>query len=313
MDSEVPMLRSQLTGVRTNAAILALAGVLVSSVIALQLGLPQRIRRGEDGQAAIQLLDAMRRPFLEIKAAETRLLHNLEVESANRELAIAVGSADSLLRRYQAVAAYSEPLSRHVAGLADTFRDWVAVERRLFSCVGGRPAAAGATPSASGLVPDLASAAAAFLRTMNELGAGEAPIHLDIAQGRNASRMLQALVAILLAYLTGLVYWLQRRSARQESALLQDRLRAEESARAAATALSEALEKVLSGFIPICASCKRVRVQESEWTPVEVYVTNKTDATFSHGVCPECKQRLYGDFLSRRSRGPGGLGLGEEP
>lgn len=302
MDSEVLMPGSRLTGVRTNAAILALAGVLVSTVIALQLGLPQRIRRGEDGQAAIQMLDAMRRPFLGIKAAETGLLHNLEVESANRELAIAVGSADSLLRRYQAVAGYSEPLSMHVAGLSDTFRDWVTVERRLFSCVGDRPAAAGATPFASCLVPDLASAGAAFLRTMNELGAGEIPIHLDIAQGRKASRSLQALVAILLVYLTGLVYRLQRRSAQQESAVLQDRLRAEESARAAAKALSEALEKVLAGFICICASCKRVRVQENEWTPVEVYVTNKTDATFSHGVCPECSQRLYGDVLSHGSR-----------
>ena len=139
---------------------------------------------------------------------------------------------------------------------------------------------------------------------MNDLGAGEIPIHLDIAQGRKASRMLQALVAILLVYLTGLVYWLQRRSAKQESAALQDGLRAEERARAADKALSEALEKVLSGFISICASCKRVRVQENEWTPVEWYVTNKADAQFSHGVCPECSQRLYGDFLSSRSRGP---------
>ena len=295
---------SHLPTARTNAAILAaLAGVLAVSLIAFLLRLPQRIHRGEDGQAAIQLLDAMRRPFLEIKHAEARLLRTLDADAGNRELAIALGSASDLLSRYQALARYSTPLSRNVSGLSDTFRDWVAVERRVFSCVGAASAATVARPSESCLVPGLASAADGFLTTMNELGAGETPIHSDIADGRTASHILQAAVGILLLYLTGVAFWSQRTTAKKEWALLQDRLRAEQDARTLETALSEALAKVLGGFISICANCKRIRVQENEWTPVEAYVTDKTNAKFSHGICPECRQRLYGDFLSRRSGG----------
>ena len=290
--------------VRTNAAILAaLAGVLAVSVIALLLRLPQRIHRGEEGQAAIQMLDAMRRPFLEIKQAEARLLRTLDADAGNRELAIAVGSASDLLSGYQALARYSTPLSRNVSGLSDTFRDWVAVEHRVVICVGGASAATVAKPSGSCLLPGLAAAADGFLTTMNQLGAGETPIHSDIADGRIAGHILQVAVGSLLLYLAGLAFSSQRTTATKEKVLLQDRLRAEQDARRLETALSEALAKVLGGFISICANCKRVRVQENEWTPVEAYVTDKTDAKFSHGICPECRQRLYGDFLSRKSGG----------
>lgn len=62
--------------------------------------------------------------------------------------------------------------------------------------------------------------------------------------------------------------------------------------------LEEALTKVLSGFIPICASCKKIRVKSGEWVPVESYITERSEAKFSHGICPECKEKLYGRFLS---------------
>ena len=294
---------NHLTMVRVNAAILALAGVLALSLITLLLRLPQRIRRGEDGQAAIQMLDAMRRPFLEIKQAEIRLLQALDAETGSRALAIAADSASSLLGRYRAFARYSTPLSRNVAGLSDTFQDWVVVERRLLGCVGARSAAPAGTPSESCLVPDLASAADGFLRTMNELGAGETPIHADIADGRTATHILQAAVGILLLCLTGLAFWSQHTKGKRERVLLQERLRAEQEARTLEKALAEALTKVLGGFISICANCKRVRGPHNEWSPVETYVTSKTDAQFSHGICPGCMQQLYGDFLSPKSGG----------
>jgi signal transduction histidine kinase/CheY-like chemotaxis protein/HPt (histidine-containing phosphotransfer) domain-containing protein len=221
-----------LTAVRTNPVTLALAGILALSLITLLLRVPQRIQRGEEGQAAIQMLDEMRRPFLEIKQAETRLLQTFDAETGNRALAIAVDSANSLLSRYQALARYSAPVSKNVAGLSDTFQDWVAAERRLFSCVGVRSAAPVSTPSGSCLVPDLASAAEGFLRTMNDLGAGEIPIHADIHDGRTANHLLQAAIGILLLYLTGLAFWWQRARGKREGALLQERLRAEGAERA---------------------------------------------------------------------------------
>jgi hypothetical protein len=246
------------------------------------------------------MLDAIRRPFLEIKQAEAHFLQTLDPETGNRELAIAVDSADSLLRRYQARARYSAPLSRDVASLSDTFQQWVVAERRLFTCAGARSVALVGTPAGSCLVSDLIAATDGFLRTMNELGIGETPIHADTGDGHAAGQIFQGAVGLLLLYLIVLAFWWQRRSGKRESAFLQERLLAEQNSSALEKNLAEALAKVLSGFISICASCKRIRTQDNEWTPVELYVTGKTDAVFSHGICGECKQRLYGELLSRK-------------
>jgi phosphoserine phosphatase RsbU/P len=62
-----------------------------------------------------------------------------------------------------------------------------------------------------------------------------------------------------------------------------------------AEALRQALDQVrtLSGIVPICANCKKIRDDQGYWNQVEVYVRDHTDARFSHGICPECKQKLY--------------------
>lgn len=59
--------------------------------------------------------------------------------------------------------------------------------------------------------------------------------------------------------------------------------------------LQEALKEIrtLSGFIPICASCKKIRDDKGFWKQVEVYIQERSDVQFSHSVCPECKKRLY--------------------
>jgi phosphoserine phosphatase RsbU/P len=44
----------------------------------------------------------------------------------------------------------------------------------------------------------------------------------------------------------------------------------------------------LSGLLPICTYCKKIREQSAEWIPIEVYVARRTDASFSHGICPQC-------------------------
>ncbi len=59
--------------------------------------------------------------------------------------------------------------------------------------------------------------------------------------------------------------------------------------------LKEALEKVrsLEGIIPICARCKSVRSDQGYWTQVERYLAEHTNATFSHGLCPDCAAVLF--------------------
>jgi DNA-binding response OmpR family regulator len=53
--------------------------------------------------------------------------------------------------------------------------------------------------------------------------------------------------------------------------------------------------KTLSGIVPICASCKKIRDDEGYWNQVEAYISAHSSATFSHGICPECAKILYPD------------------
>jgi hypothetical protein len=53
--------------------------------------------------------------------------------------------------------------------------------------------------------------------------------------------------------------------------------------------------KTLQGLIPICASCKKIRDDKGYWNQVEGYIMAHSDATFTHGVCPDCAKSLYGD------------------
>lgn len=59
--------------------------------------------------------------------------------------------------------------------------------------------------------------------------------------------------------------------------------------------LEEAMADVkkLSGLLPICASCKKIRDDEGSWQALESYITDHSEADFSHGICPECVKKLY--------------------
>ena len=54
--------------------------------------------------------------------------------------------------------------------------------------------------------------------------------------------------------------------------------------------------KVLEGFIPICANCKKIRNTEDQWEQMEKYISQHSFARFSHGICPDCARQLYPDF-----------------
>jgi YesN/AraC family two-component response regulator len=59
--------------------------------------------------------------------------------------------------------------------------------------------------------------------------------------------------------------------------------------------LEQALLEVkrLSGLLPICASCKRIRDDEGGWQQIEDYIASHSEAIFSHGICPKCARKLY--------------------
>ncbi len=62
------------------------------------------------------------------------------------------------------------------------------------------------------------------------------------------------------------------------------------------TELNHALQKVkqLSGLLPICASCKKIRDDKGYWNELDAYIRDHSEAEFSHSICPECRTELYG-------------------
>jgi hypothetical protein len=91
----------------------------------------------------------------------------------------------------------------------------------------------------------------------------------------------------------------RRRAAEEE----QERLIAE---------LQEALSEVktLRGLLPICASCGKVRDDEGLWRRVETYIEERSDARFSHGLCPTCVDELYPGLEEDEDSGDGEGGEG---
>lgn len=60
--------------------------------------------------------------------------------------------------------------------------------------------------------------------------------------------------------------------------------------------LQNALAKAkrLAGLLPICMTCKRIRNDKGEWENIEVYIRNHSEAEFTHGLCSECEEKIYG-------------------
>lgn len=82
---------------------------------------------------------------------------------------------------------------------------------------------------------------------------------------------------------------------------LSDRIKIEADLRAKQNKLQEALSEVktLSGLLPICASCKKIRDDRGYWEQIEVYIEDHSNAAFSHGICPECVRKLYPEIADK--------------
>jgi len=60
--------------------------------------------------------------------------------------------------------------------------------------------------------------------------------------------------------------------------------------------------RVLEGILPVCSFCKKIRDQEGKWHSMERFITERSDAKFSHGFCPECGKTHYGQYLTPSPR-----------
>jgi PAS domain S-box-containing protein len=88
---------------------------------------------------------------------------------------------------------------------------------------------------------------------------------------------------------------------------ISDRKSAELQLRRTLSERDAALDRVrlLSGLLPICAACKRIRDDGGHWQQIESYISQHSQAKFSHGMCPECGQQYYGELWPQTSTGCG--------
>lgn len=62
--------------------------------------------------------------------------------------------------------------------------------------------------------------------------------------------------------------------------------------------------KKLTGLLPICSCCKKIRNEDGEWEQMELYIRGHSEADFSHGLCPECGEKTYVRFVSQMADRP---------
>jgi PAS domain S-box-containing protein len=85
---------------------------------------------------------------------------------------------------------------------------------------------------------------------------------------------------------------------------ITDRINAEEEREKIINELKTALAdvKTLSGLLPICSSCKKIRDDNGYWQQVEGYIQKHSDAIFTHGVCPDCMVKLYPEYIKDKEK-----------
>ena len=60
--------------------------------------------------------------------------------------------------------------------------------------------------------------------------------------------------------------------------------------------IEKGMINMLGALLPICANCKKIRESNGTWTPIEEYITDRSEAEFSHSICRECAEKLYPEF-----------------
>jgi hypothetical protein len=55
--------------------------------------------------------------------------------------------------------------------------------------------------------------------------------------------------------------------------------------------------KTLEGLLPICSACHKIRTPDNNWHILEKYITDRTEAVFTHGLCPDCAKNLYPEMF----------------
>lgn len=109
-------------------------------------------------------------------------------------------------------------------------------------------------------------------------------------------------VIIFITWIIALSMYYEITRANTEDALVHDieeRHKKEEELRLINQNLQDALDqiKTLRGLLPICSSCKKIRNDTGYWEQIEVYIRDRSEAEFSHSLCPDCAKKLYPEYI----------------
>lgn len=141
------------------------------------------------------------------------------------------------------------------------------------------------------------------------IGMYAALLAIEYIKGRQGFRVeyelfLFVLFGILLlwsAFFGGFISELRDKTRRQNKEIkseIEERRKAQSEKDQLILQLKDALSKVkvLSGLLPICAICKKIRDDTGYWNQLEAFIGKHSDAEFSHGICPDCAKTHYPDF-----------------
>ncbi len=182
----------------------ALFGIIVFIAVIFLNKIPDRIHRGQQAIAAIQLLDVMRRPILAMEIANREYHLNPSLKSsAQANFEQSVATAQNLLKRYREASRYNSLLAKNVDTLSVVINKWIRAEQTQHEL-------SDKLQSLTPIPQHLFENHQHLLDSLTLLAEGEAPIHEDIDQGQTAERLLQWAGAILVSYLFLLIFLFQR-------------------------------------------------------------------------------------------------------
>jgi ABC-type glycerol-3-phosphate transport system permease component len=129
---------------------------------------------------------------------------------------------------------------------------------------------------------------------------GAFEIYYDITEKKQSLERLLLISFVIVIILALSVLVISAMNVIKEKRRLLERKRAEGEREKLIVELQNALAelKTLSGLLPICSSCKKIRDDQGYWNQIEVYISGHSTAKFSHGLCPECAKKLYPKYFN---------------
>jgi len=182
---------------------LAILGALAYGFTVVHYDYFRAMKRGENGQLAIQMLDEMRRPIFELKRAELHLRQSVDKVSAISDINNTIEKGRHQLSEYLQFAKYDEVLQKSVARLEVSYEAWASLELELVRKVADK----GNWIEGGELYALVNRNTSAFLEVLDVLGDGENPIHADIDAGAAAVRGLLVSSIAFVVYLIGIAFW----------------------------------------------------------------------------------------------------------